>query len=76
MTVASQLKVQYSDNSEQSFDLGYQPFFVTGDEVPDGKGGKIWPAATTTSTTTRSSTAPWPAASATSSPMRPTAPRC
>ena len=41
MTVASQLKVQYSDNSEQSFDLGYQPFFVTGDEVPDGKGGKI-----------------------------------
>jgi hypothetical protein len=41
MTVASQLKVQYSDNSEQSFDLGYQPFFVTGDEVPDGKGGKL-----------------------------------
>ena len=41
MTVASQLKVQFSDNSEQSFDLGYQPFFVTGDEVSDGKGGKI-----------------------------------
>ncbi len=41
MTVASQLKVQFSDNSEQSFDLGYQPFFVTGDEVPDGKGGKV-----------------------------------
>jgi secreted PhoX family phosphatase len=41
MTVSSQLKVKYSDDSEQSFDLGYQPFFVTGDEVADGKGGKI-----------------------------------
>ncbi|WP_280187175.1 PhoX family protein [Delftia sp. PS-11] len=41
MTVGSQLKVQFSDNSTQAYDLGYQPFFVTGDEVPDGKGGKI-----------------------------------
>lgn len=41
MTVGSQLKVQFSDNSTQTYDLGYQPFFVTGDEVSDGKGGKI-----------------------------------
>ena len=41
MYVASQLKVTFDDKSEQAYDLGYQPFFVTGDEVSDGKGGKI-----------------------------------
>lgn len=39
--VASQLKVTFDDKSEQTYDLGYQPFFVTGTSVPDGKGGSI-----------------------------------
>lgn len=38
-TVASSLKVAYSDGSSQSYQLGYQPFFITGQQVPDGKGG-------------------------------------
>ena len=29
-TVASSLKVAYSDGSSQSYQLGYQPFFITG----------------------------------------------
>lgn len=41
MTVDSQLKVKFSDSSEQAYDLGYQPFFVTGDLVADGKGGQL-----------------------------------
>ncbi|QXZ10045.1 DUF839 domain-containing protein [Comamonas sp. Y33R10-2] len=41
MYTASQLKVAFDDKSEQTYDLGYQPFFVTGDMVPDGKGGTI-----------------------------------
>ncbi|WP_120966524.1 alkaline phosphatase PhoX [Comamonas sp. lk] len=41
MFMASQMKVTFDDKSEQSYDLSYQPFFVTGDEVSDGKGGKI-----------------------------------
>ena len=40
-TVASGLKVQFKDNSTQNYKLAYQPFFVTGDMVPDGKGGKV-----------------------------------
>jgi secreted PhoX family phosphatase len=40
-TVASMLNVQFSDNSQQSYKLAYQPFFVTGDMVADGKGGKV-----------------------------------
>lgn len=40
-TVASSLTVQLKDNSTQSYQLAYQPFFVTGDMVPDGKGGKV-----------------------------------
>ncbi|MBC7499948.1 MAG: DUF839 domain-containing protein [Herminiimonas sp.] len=39
--VSSTLNVNFSDNSSQSYKLAYQPFFVTGDLVPDGKGGKI-----------------------------------
>lgn len=38
-TVASSLKVAYSDGSSQSYKLAYQPFFITGQQVPDGKGG-------------------------------------
>lgn len=41
MYVASQLKVAFDDKSEQVYDLGYEPYFVTGDMVTDGKGGKI-----------------------------------
>ena len=40
-TVGSALNVTLSDNSVRSFQLAYQPFFVTGDMVPDGKGGKL-----------------------------------
>ncbi|EHN65448.1 PhoX family protein [Comamonas testosteroni] len=41
MYAASQLKVAFDDKSEQVYDLGYQPFFVTGDMVSDGKGGQL-----------------------------------
>ena len=40
-TVGSGLKVNFSDGSSRTFKLAYQPFFVTGDMVPDGKGGTI-----------------------------------
>ncbi|MDF3882501.1 PhoX family protein [Cupriavidus basilensis] len=40
-TVGSSLKVSFSDGSSQTFKLAYQPFFVTGDMVPDGVGGTI-----------------------------------
>ena len=40
-TVASSLQVQLADQTTQNFKLAYQPFFVTGDMVPDGKGGTI-----------------------------------
>jgi hypothetical protein len=40
-TVGSRLNIQLSDNSVRTFDLAYQPFFVTGDMVSDGKGGSI-----------------------------------
>ena len=40
-TVGSSMQVKYVDGTEQMFKLHYEPFFVTGAEVPDGKGGKI-----------------------------------
>jgi len=40
-TVASSLNVTLKDNTTHSYKLAYQPFFVTGDRVPDGKGGTI-----------------------------------
>lgn len=40
-TVASTLTVQLSDGSSRTFKLAYQPFFVTGDSVPNIKGGTI-----------------------------------
>lgn len=40
-TVASRLTVQFSDGQNQTYDLGYQPFFFTGDEMPDGAGGTL-----------------------------------
>ncbi|MET0519008.1 MAG: alkaline phosphatase PhoX [Burkholderiaceae bacterium] len=39
-TVASTLDVQFSSGT-QSYSLAYQPFFMTGDMVPDGKGGTV-----------------------------------
>ncbi|HEY4135123.1 MAG TPA: alkaline phosphatase PhoX [Alphaproteobacteria bacterium] len=40
-TVGSRLTVTLNDKTEQAFDLAYEPFFITGDMVPNGKGGKI-----------------------------------
>lgn len=40
-TVGSSLKVTMSDGTSQTYKLAYQPFFITGDQVPDGNGGKI-----------------------------------
>ncbi|AMM24877.1 PhoX family protein [Variovorax sp. PAMC 28711] len=40
-TVGSMLKIAYDDGSATDFKLAYQPFFVTGDLVPDGKGGTV-----------------------------------
>ena len=40
-TVGSTLVVTYADNSTRTFALTYQPFFITGDLVADGKGGKL-----------------------------------
>jgi hypothetical protein len=39
MTVESSLVAIHSDGTRQTFKLGYQPLFLTGDQVPDGKGG-------------------------------------
>jgi hypothetical protein len=41
MLVGSTLKVTFDDKSEQNYALGYQPFFITGDMVADGKGGQL-----------------------------------
>ncbi|CAM5777778.1 PhoX family protein [Ottowia pentelensis] len=40
-TVGSALEVTYADGSTQTYTLAYQPFFITGDRVADGKGGKL-----------------------------------
>ena len=40
-TVGSVMTISYSDNTKIDLKLSYQPFFVTGDLVPDGKGGQI-----------------------------------
>jgi secreted PhoX family phosphatase len=40
-SVGSSLEIRYSDNTTDTYKLAYQPFFITGDMVPDGKGGKI-----------------------------------
>ncbi len=40
-TVASSLQVTLKDGSTRAYKLAYQPFFITGDLVPDGKGGKV-----------------------------------
>ncbi len=40
-SVKSKMLLQLSDGSKQEVALSYQPFFVTGDQVPDGKGGTL-----------------------------------
>ncbi len=40
-TVGSAMKVTFADDSTQSYNLAYQPFFISGDKVSDGKGGTI-----------------------------------
>lgn len=40
-TVASSLNVVQSNGSTLAQALSYQPFFITGDMVPDGRGGQI-----------------------------------
>jgi secreted PhoX family phosphatase len=40
-TVGSSLNVTYSDGTTQTYALSYQPFFMTGDLVPNGAGGTI-----------------------------------
>jgi secreted PhoX family phosphatase len=39
--VASRLEVQMSDGSRRSHKLAYQTFFMTGEQVPDGKGAQV-----------------------------------
>jgi len=41
VTVGSKLVANYSDGSTQTFALKYEPFFMTGDMLPDGKGGTL-----------------------------------
>ncbi|MDI1245625.1 MAG: alkaline phosphatase, partial [Rhodoferax sp.] len=38
-TVASSMQVTLQDGTTRTYKLAYQPFFITGDEVPDGHGG-------------------------------------
>ncbi|MFT3801112.1 MAG: DUF839 domain-containing protein [Burkholderiaceae bacterium] len=40
-TTTAVMSITYEDGSQQDVALAYQPFFVTGDMVSDGKGGKI-----------------------------------
>lgn len=40
-TTGSVLTVTYEDDSTAAYTLAYQPFFVTGDLVPDGNGGTV-----------------------------------
>jgi hypothetical protein len=40
-SVGSTMTVKLSDSSKLDFKLSYQPFFITGDMVPNGSGGTI-----------------------------------
>lgn len=40
-SVASRLKVTMQDGSVREYKLSYEPFFITGDRVPDGNGGTV-----------------------------------
>ena len=41
VSVGGTLDLSFSDGSRRSLKLAYQPFFVTGDRVSDGKGGQV-----------------------------------
>jgi hypothetical protein len=41
MAVRSSLIARFHDGAEQAWALAYHPFFVTGDQVPDGQGGRL-----------------------------------
>jgi len=41
VTVKSMLEVELEDGTKVSYKLKHEPFFLTGQMVPDGKGGKI-----------------------------------
>lgn len=57
-TVGSTMNIALSDGSTRSVKLAYQPFFVTGDRVPDGKGGTVIAGGCSTAATSPSSTVP------------------
>ncbi|MBS0452954.1 MAG: DUF839 domain-containing protein [Proteobacteria bacterium] len=40
-SVGSTMKVSFDNGTSTEYKLAYQPFFTTGDMVPDGKGGTI-----------------------------------
>ncbi|MFT4101153.1 MAG: DUF839 domain-containing protein [Burkholderiaceae bacterium] len=40
-TTTAVMSIEYDDGSQRDIALAYQPFFVTGDMVSDGKGGSI-----------------------------------
>ena len=40
-TVGSFLKITTQNNLQKTYKLAYEPFFMTGDMVPDGNGGKV-----------------------------------
>ncbi|QHJ01019.1 DUF839 domain-containing protein [Xylophilus rhododendri] len=40
-SVGSSMNVLLADGTRRDYQLAYQPFFVTGDLVPDGKGGQV-----------------------------------
>lgn len=40
-TVGSSMATTFSDGSSKTYKLGYEAFFVTGAQVPDGKGGTV-----------------------------------
>ena len=40
-TVGSVMSVNFADDSKLDYQLSYEPFFITGGQVPDGKGGTV-----------------------------------
>jgi secreted PhoX family phosphatase len=40
-SVGSMLEITTQNGNKQTYKLAYEPFFITGDMVPDGKSGKI-----------------------------------
>ena len=40
-TVGSVMSVHFADHSQVDYKLSYEPFFITGGQVPDGQGGTV-----------------------------------